>query len=116
VLDEAERSAHIGAALDCPLCDRVEFPEGLSLARVAGPFDEVTLPAALRRAHLVAERTWGTLVVLEGSVGFAMDVDPPLAISLRAGERQAIPPGVAHSLTVNGPVRLTVEFYVPDQE
>jgi hypothetical protein len=27
VLDEAERSARIGAALDCPLCDRGEPPD-----------------------------------------------------------------------------------------
>jgi hypothetical protein len=112
VLDEAERASRLGALLDCPLCDRAELPDGLTLARVAGPFDAATLPAALRRAHLVADRTWGTLVVLEGSVGFTMDVDPPLAIDLQAGERQPIPPGVPHSLTVQGPVRLTVEFFV----
>ena len=112
MLDEAGRAARVGAALECPLCDRAEFPEGLVSARVAGPFDETTLPAALRRAHRVAERTWGCLRVLDGSVGFTMDVEPPLAIELRAGERQAIPPGVPHAVMVDGPVRLAVEFFV----
>jgi tellurite resistance-related uncharacterized protein len=112
VLDEAERAARVGAALDCPLCDRAEFPEGLVRARVAGPFDDATLPAALRRQHRVADRTWGCLYVLDGSVGFTMDVEPPLAVDLRAGDRQPIPPGVPHAVIVNGPVRLTVEFFV----
>ena len=112
MLDEAGRAARVGAALDCPLCDRAEFPEGLVSARVAGPFDDVTLPPALRRAHRVAERTWGCLRVLGGSVRFTMEVEPPLAIELQAGERQAIPPGVAHAVVVDGPVRLTVVFFV----
>jgi len=112
VIDAAGRSARLGATLDCPLCDRAELPEGLSLARVAGPFDAATLPAALQRAHRVAERTWGRLVVLDGSVGFTMEVDPPLAIELDAGDSQPIPPDVPHALTLQGPVRLTVEFLV----
>ncbi|MCA1845726.1 MAG: DUF3565 domain-containing protein, partial [Actinobacteria bacterium] len=61
VLDGAGRSARIGGELDCPLCDRAELPEGLALARVAGPFDAETLPDGLRRSHRVAERTWGSL-------------------------------------------------------
>jgi tellurite resistance-related uncharacterized protein len=112
VLDEAGRAGRLGAALDCPLCDRAEFPEGLVSARVAGPFDDVTLPAGLRRAHRVAERTWGCLRVLEGSVEFTMEVEPPLTVELQAGDRQAIPPGVAHAVVVDGPVRLTIEFFV----
>jgi tellurite methyltransferase len=38
VLDESQRAAQIGAALNCPLCDRAELPEGLHLARTAGPW------------------------------------------------------------------------------
>src|SRR6476469_5469708 len=58
VLDPAGRAAHVGERLDCPLCDRAELPDGLVTVRTAGPFDEKTLPAALRRDHLVAAHTW----------------------------------------------------------
>jgi tellurite resistance-related uncharacterized protein len=112
VVDESQRAAQIGADLNCPLCDRAELPEGLQLARTAGPFDAHTLPTGLRQAHRVAERTWGCLRVHEGSVWFSMDTDPAIRIRVEAGGRQPIPPGVPHALTVDGPVRLTVEFLV----
>jgi tellurite methyltransferase len=113
VLVEAERAARVGTEIDCPLCDRAEMPEGLTSARVAGPFDADTLPAGLRRQHRVAERTWGCLRVLDGAVEFTMETDPPLDRRLEAGDRQPIPPGVGHALRLTGAVRLTVEFFVP---
>jgi tellurite methyltransferase len=112
VLDDEERSAHVGMGLDCPLCDRAEMPDGLTLARTAGPFDADTLPAALLNRHRVAERTWGCLGVLEGEIGFAMEVEPPLDVRLQAGAHQPIPPGVPHRLMPAGPFRLTIEFFV----
>ena len=114
VLVEEGRSARLGMELDCPLCDRAEMPDGLTLARTAGPFDADTLPAALLSRHRVAERTWGCLRVLEGGIGFAMEVEPPLEVHLTANAHQPIPPGVPHRLIPAGPVRLTIEFYVPE--
>jgi len=93
VLVDEERSARLGMELDCPLCDRAQMPDGLALARTAGPFDADTLPAALRSHHKVADRTWGCLRVLEGSVGFVMEVEPRLDVRLESGARQPIPPG-----------------------
>ena len=117
VLDDSERAARVGSESHCPLCDRAEMPGGLVLARTAGPFDADTVPAGLRTWHQVAESTWGCLCVLEGSVGITMEVDPPLDARLEAGARQPIPPGVRHLVTVDGPVRFAVEFYVvgPDR-
>jgi len=43
-----------------------------------------------------------------------MDRDPPLKVRVGTGGRQPIPPGVAHALTVDGPVHLTIEFLVRD--
>jgi tellurite resistance-related uncharacterized protein len=114
VLEERERAARLGAELDCPLCDRAELPQGLRLVRTAGPFDSETLPSGLRQEHRVAEGTWGCLRVHGGSVWFAMAGDPPLRVRVGTGGRQPIPPGVAHALTVDGPVHLTVEFLVRD--
>ena len=112
VVHELGRAAKIGADLECPLCDRAEMPEGLTLVRCAGPFTGETVPAALRSEHRVAEGTWGCLRVLEGSLWFTMQRHPPFEVRLAAGARQPIPPGVPHSLRLAGPVRFTIEFFV----
>jgi tellurite methyltransferase len=112
VLTAQGRDAHVGVEIDCPLCDRAELPDDLEIVRTAGPFDAATVPAGLQRDHRVGERTWGVLRVIEGAVGFTMATTPPTQVSLRAGDRQPIPPGVPHSLRVEGPVRLAVDFLV----
>jgi tellurite methyltransferase len=109
VTTEEGRASRIGADFDCPLCDRAELPEGLAHARTAGPFDQDTLPAGLRREHRVAARTWGVLRVLEGALTFEM-----LGAKRRmvAGDEQPIPPEVPHLLSLDGDVRLEVDFRV----
>ncbi|MGE3447780.1 MAG: DUF3565 domain-containing protein [Microbacteriaceae bacterium] len=112
VTTETGRAERIGAPLDCPLCDRLELPDGLEVVRSAGPFDADTLPAGLRRAHYVADRTWGRLRVLDGVVVFAIETTPPVSVHLHAGDTQPIPPGVAHLLRVDEPFRLVIDFLV----
>jgi len=112
VVSAAGRSEHVGAQLDCPLCDRLELPLGLEIVRTAGPFDAETLPPALQRAHLVAERTWGVLRVIEGAVVFAIETTPPSSRRVVAGDDQPIPPGVSHLVRFDGPVRLAIDFLV----
>ena len=107
------RSRHaVGTALDCPLCDRAELPDGLVTARTAGPFDAGTIPAGLRHEHRVADRTWARVRVLGGSARLTIDTDPPLDVRLAVGDEQPIPPAVPHALHVEGPVTLVVEFLV----
>ena len=112
VLTEAGRDEHLGTDIDCPLCDRAEIPAGLQVTRTAGPFDQDTIPPALREDHVVGEGRWGCLRVLEGNVGFVMATDPPMELRLEAGDAQAIPPGVAHHLVVEAPAVVAVDFLV----
>jgi hypothetical protein len=45
-----------------------------------------------------------------------MESDPPVRCRLGPGDRQAIPPGVAHHLTLTGgPVSLVVDFLVGEE-
>jgi hypothetical protein len=104
------RAERVGSPIDCPLCDRAELPDGLTLARTAGPFDADTLPPGLRRDHRVAEHTWGRLRLISGSARFTLATDPPVDRELHAGDTQPIPPGVAHAVHVDGPVELAVDF------
>lgn len=115
VVTEAGRTARLGTGIDCPLCDRAELPDGLSVVRTAGPFDAATLPAGLRKAHRVADGVWGRLRVIDGSAAISIDTDPPIHARLFAGESQPIPPGVPHAVLVDGPVRLAVDFLVGDR-
>ena len=108
--DPAERDDRIGSELDCPLCDRAELPDGLRVARTAGPFEAGSVPAGLQREHRVADHTWGRLRVDDGSLRFTLAVAPPLDRTMAAGETQAIPPEVPHAVHVIGPVRFVVEF------
>ncbi len=112
VLSEAGRAAQVDSDIGCTPCDQAELPDGLRAARTAGPFDDHSLPAGLRRSHRVAEATWGVLRVIEGSIGFTMATDPPITRHLAGGDHQALPPGVPHSLSVEGPVLLAVDFLV----
>ena len=106
---DAGRADHVGSTLDCPLCDRFELPEGLVLARTAGPFDEGSLPAGLRRDHLVADHTWGRLRVIDGEVAFRI---AERELQLDAGAEQPIPPGVPHHVSAERRFRLAVDFLV----
>ena len=104
------RDGRVGTAIDCPLCDRAEMPEGLEVARTVGPFDAETLPAGLRRDHRLAERTWGRLRVIDGQVRFSMATAPPVSVLLTAGHAQPIPPGLPHALHVGGPLLVEIDF------
>jgi tellurite methyltransferase len=109
VLTAAGRGERVGQAIECPPCDRAELPDGLAVARTAGPWDEHTLPAGLLHDHRVAAHTWGLLRVLDGSVGFVLD---GRAIELATGDLQPIPPEVPHAVVLHGAVRLEVDFLV----
>jgi hypothetical protein len=110
VLTEEGRADHIGAPIECPLCDRTELPDGLALARTAGPFTADSLPAGLRRDHQVADGTWGVVRIVTGGANISLDTTPPIDRDLSAGDAQPIPPGVIHRVRLTGPVLLAVDF------
>lgn len=117
VLEPAGRASHLGSAIDCPLCDRCEFPGGLTLLRRAGPWDQDSLPTGLLGAHRVPEGQWGRLRVATGAIGFQFEADEMAVASqlrLVAGSQQAIPPGAPHHLIPIGVVRLEIEFWGDD--
>jgi tellurite methyltransferase len=112
VLTESGRTERIGTLIECPLCDRAELPGGLEIVRTAGPFDDSTLPPALQKDHLVADRTWAVLSVLDGAVTFDMATTPAVTERLAGGDRQPIPPGVPHHVRLSGPARVKIDFLV----
>ena len=73
-------------------------------------FDHETLPQALRSEHRTKEGTWGLLRVLEGRVLLTF-VDPRREIAVSPGRPAVIPPQETHFVTLDGPMRMQVEFY-----
>ena len=112
VLTDEGRQQHLGTDIDCPLCDRAELPGDLRVSRTAGPYDQDTIPSALRKDHVVADGQWGRLRVVEGTVGFRLATEPPIDVRLSAGDHQPIPPGVPHHLVVDGPAVVAVDFLI----
>ena len=90
-----------------------ELPPDLRLVRTTPVFDETSVPAGLLAAHRVADGVWGRLVVQAGSLAFVFEDDPGGAQRGEAGRHVIIPPGRAHHLELDGPVRFVVEFYRP---
>jgi tellurite resistance-related uncharacterized protein len=111
-MTENGRNKRLGTDIECPLCDRAELPPDLRIVRTAGPFDNATLPAGLRRRHQIADQTWGVLRVVEGTIGFRMETEPPVDVQLEKGDRQPIPPRVSHQLALEGPAVVGIDFFV----
>ncbi|MGI8751420.1 MAG: DUF3565 domain-containing protein [Acidimicrobiales bacterium] len=113
VLDADGRAGRVGSPIDCPLCDRAELPDGLSLVGQAGPWDQDSLPAGLQGAHRTPGGRWGRLHIIEGEIDFQFEsgITPVSPLHLKAGSAQPIPPGVPHRVAPTGPVRLQLEFW-----
>lgn len=115
VLDPAGRAARLGTPLHCPLCERAEMPATLRRVRTTPIWDEVTMPAGLRRAHRIAAATWARISVHEGRLRFGAATTPAIHVELGTGATQAIPPGIEHEVEPAGAVRFTVEFFAVDR-
>ena len=78
-------------------------------------FDEVTLPAGLRREHRTKAGAWGIIRVLEGRLRYQV-LDPNSEVILEPGRPGLILPEQPHLVEPLGPVRMQVEFYdsLPD--
>ncbi|MGH9108716.1 MAG: DUF3565 domain-containing protein [Acidimicrobiales bacterium] len=110
VVEASGRASRLGAPLECPLCDRAELPAGLRLARTTPEWDEVTMPAGLRRDHRVAGGTWGRIAVRSGRLRFVLPGDPGVDVEVVAGAGQAIPPEMTHHVEPIGSVRFAIDF------
>lgn len=78
-------------------------------------FDEVTLPAGLRREHRTKAGAWGVIRVLEGRLRYQV-LDPSTEVILEPGRPGLILPEQPHLVEPLGPARMQIEFYdhLPD--
>jgi tellurite methyltransferase len=114
VLDCGGRRERLDMAIDCPLCERGEVPEGLVILALVvgegrGPSDIGSIPKALCRDHVVPEGNWGVLRILGGSLRLCFP-ENERDIELTTGEARGIPPGVHHHIALTGPVSFELEI------
>jgi tellurite methyltransferase len=111
VLDPAGRTRHRGTAIDCPLCDRAELPEGLRYVGASPLWNDVTMPAGLRTSHQLAPGRWGVIGVRAGRLRFRARTAPPIERVLVPGEAQPIPSEVAFDVEPLGHAQFTIEWF-----
>lgn len=83
--------------------------------KITQVFDEVNLPASLRREHRTKTGTWGVIRVLEGRLRYQL-LDPNSEVILDPGRPALIVPEQPHRVEPLDRVRMQVEFYdhLPD--
>ncbi len=110
VTTEAGRAERLGSELDCPLCDRAEVPQGLSVTQTLGPIEHTSLPLAQASGDCMPAGTWGLLRVIDGSLELVIDTTPAIQRRLEAGDEQPLPPEVPHRLGGGRSVRLEIDL------
>lgn len=93
------------------MTDPDDIPDGFELVRTTDVFDTDSVPAGLLKAHRVADRVWGRLIVHGGSVRFVFEDDPDNGVTAKIGDSVVIPPGRLHHVELDGPAAFAVEFY-----
>lgn len=73
-------------------------------------FDEVTLPAALRREHRTKPGVWGVVRVLEGKLKLSL-IDPPEDLIISPGTPGLLKPDQPHFVEPLGAMKMQVDFY-----
>lgn len=107
VTDEAGRSAHLGAHLECPYCEMAELPTSVSAYKQTPSFDEDSVPDGLLRDHRTKPGVWARIVVEEGKLEYTCVRG---VFVLRPGVAGSVEPESPHHVRPLGPVRFHVIF------
>ena len=110
VVTRAGRESLLGAELDCPRCDRLEWPAGCVAYRRTPEFDESTVPSRLTSEHATKRGVWARIHVTRGVLRYR--AGPPIERSFRVtpASSAVIVPEVPHRVAPEGPVRFFIEF------
>ena len=101
----------LAAELECPLCDRMEWPEGLISHRRTKVMDEESVPAGLLRAHSTKRGVWAKIHVLEGALEYRIEDPVNACFTLTKGQVGIIVPEVRHRVAPGRTVKFFVEFW-----
>lgn len=108
---ETGRTERIGTPLECPLCDRLEMPDGLSPIQRTPVFENESIPNALLSEHSTKAGIWAQIVVLKGSIRYV--VQPPVSQTFILDETHpgTVAPQILHHIEPVGDVQFYVQLY-----
>jgi tellurite resistance-related uncharacterized protein len=88
-----------------------DIPENYVNYARSPDFDEVSLPAALRKDHQTKATVWGLIVVEKGVLIYTRKDQSPVRVAM--GETAVIYPEEPHAVTPDGVLLFHVDFYRP---
>ncbi len=110
VTTEEGRAAHLEQTLECPRCDRFEWPADLAPYKRTPEFTADTIPAGLRKDHSTKQGVWARIVILEGTLHYQIDA-LNTSFDLTPEQPGIVVPQMLHHVAPVGAVRFYVEFY-----
>ena len=108
---EETRNAMLGIELDCPRCDRMEWPDDLVAYRRTGEFDEKTLPSGFAKNHATKRGVWARIHVVSDALKYHVGEPIQRSFLVEAPATAVIVPAIPHRVETLGPVRFFVEFW-----
>jgi tellurite methyltransferase len=96
-------------SVDCPQCDRFEWPVDFIAYKRTPEFTETTIPAGLLKDHATKKGVWARIVVLEGCLMYTVEM-LNATFRLDPATPGIVLPEVLHHIAPLGAVRFYVEF------
>jgi len=113
VTSEVGRKAMLGSKIECPLCDRMQWPQGLVNYKRTRDLSDRSVPAGFLRDHATKRGVWGWLQVTEGALEYCVQAPVNKRFALNAPTEAIIVPQMQHHLRIHQPVKFHVEFWKP---
>lgn len=86
------------------------LPENVQPYQETQRFTEYTMPAGLRKRHMIKPGTWGLIKVNKGQLRLRLLGVPEEAVTLTPERAGVIPPEVPHEVEPLGEVEFYVQF------
>ena len=111
VVSKEGRKSRLGHALDCLKCNRMEWPDHLVITKRTTEINEKSIPEYFMNDYVLETGTWGKIVVLQGELGYKVNVPFKLSSQIMTGEYGIIVPDTKCFIIPFGDVRFFIEFY-----
>lgn len=108
---QAGRERMLGTELQCPKCDRLEWPEDLVAYKRTPEFGSESFPAGLARDHSTKTGVWGKIHVLEGTLLYVVQEPATQEFTLTPTLPGIVVPEMRHHVVAQGYARFFVEFF-----
>ncbi len=108
---EEGRASRLGTPLECPLCDRLEFPEGMVSMHRTPIFENATIPKALLSDHSTKAGVWAKVTVLQGQLRYIVEAPVAQTFLLTPETPGLVAPEIKHYIEPDGDVRFYVELF-----